>query len=90
MIMLMAILQIRNLPEDVRNGVEDRSRRLGVTMSEYVTRVLRSDLAHPLFEDWANSMRTQTEPRDIDVVGALNAARNDYDALPSGPDSKSL
>lgn len=88
--MHMAILQIRNLPEDVREGVEARSRRLGVTMSEYVTRVLRSDLAHPLFEDWAASVQYDEAPREIDVVGALDAVRRDYDQRPDRDPSERL
>jgi plasmid stability protein len=88
--MSMATLHIRNLPEDVREGVVARSRRLGVTMSEYVTRVLRSDLAHPLFEDWAESVYTNAVPREIDVIGALDAARDEYDPLPLTRDPKQL
>jgi len=74
----MSTLQVRNLPDDLRAELGERSARLGVSMSEYVTRVLRADLALPLFDDWVAGVRVG-EVRDIDVVGALDAARDDYD-----------
>jgi len=48
-------------------------------MSEYVTRVLREDLDRPLLKDWAASTRGDGPPRDIDVLGALDASRDEYD-----------
>ena len=41
----MSNLQIRNLPDDLHAQLSERAGRLGVSMSEYVTRLLRDDLS---------------------------------------------
>ncbi|GAB08970.1 hypothetical protein GOARA_025_00160 [Gordonia araii NBRC 100433] len=74
----MSTLQVRNLPDDLHARLGERARRVGLSMSEYVTRVLRADLERPLFEDWAASVRS-TRPRDIDVASTLDAVRDEYD-----------
>lgn len=52
-------------------------------MSAYVTRVLRVDLERPTIGAWlVEQQATDTAPRTIDVIGALDAARADYDACP--------
>jgi len=75
----MSTLQIRNLPDDLHTRLGERSARMGISMSEYVTRVLRADLDRPLFADWAAGARAEGPLREIDVVGALDAGREDYD-----------
>lgn len=80
--MHMATLQVRNLSDDLHRELEARARRLGVSMSEYVTRVLRADLAIPEFDEWAAGVRRAADAsgrRSIDVVGAVDAARDEYD-----------
>lgn len=75
----MAALQIRDLPDDVRAQLVARTTQLGVSMSEYVTRVLRDELSRPLIDEWAQSVRASDGVRPIDVVGALDEARVEYD-----------
>lgn len=77
---VMSMLQVRNLPEDLHARLGDRANRLGISMSEYVTRLLREDLDRPLVEDWATSMRSGPV-REIDVVGGLDEAREEYAAV---------
>ncbi|WP_434810879.1 FitA-like ribbon-helix-helix domain-containing protein [Microbacterium sp. bgisy189] len=75
----MSTLQVRNLPDELHARLGERAQRLGMSMSEYVTRVLRDDLARPLVEDWAASARAAGQGRPIDVVGALDGVRVEYD-----------
>lgn len=77
--MNMATLQVRSLPDDLHARLAERSSRLGVSMSEYVTRLLREDLARPTLDDWIASARSASASRPVDVVGALDAARAEYD-----------
>lgn len=74
----MSMLQVRNLPDDLHQKLGERSKRLGMSMSEYVTRVLRADLERPLFTDWATEAQATGHPREIDVLGALDDARGAY------------
>ncbi|UUT34559.1 FitA-like ribbon-helix-helix domain-containing protein [Microbacterium elymi] len=75
----MSTLQVRNLPDDLHAKLGERSARLGISMSEYVTRVLRVDLDRPLFDDWATEARAAGAARAIDVLGSLDGARGEYD-----------
>ncbi len=75
----MGTLQIRNLPDDLHAQLSERAGRLGVSMSEYVTRLLRDDLSRPMFDDWAASITYDTPLRHIDTLSALDAVRDEYD-----------
>lgn len=74
------MLQVKNLPDDLHAALADRARHEGVTMSEYVTRLLRRDLSRPNMAEWlAEQHREDGPPRSIDVVHALDLARVEYD-----------
>ncbi|MGV9711466.1 FitA-like ribbon-helix-helix domain-containing protein [Gordonia sp. NPDC003424] len=76
----MSTLQIRNLPDDLHAQLSERSAKLHMSMSEYVTKLLRDDMSRPLFDEWAATIRSEGPGRGIDVVGALDAVRDEYDA----------
>lgn len=72
---------MKNLPEALHAALVDRAKAEGVTMSTYVTRLLRVDLQRPTLREWVLEQEaTDDAPRPIDVVGALDDARADYDA----------
>ncbi len=76
----MSMLQVKNLPTELHAALAARSRAQGVTMSEYVTRLLERDLSRPSVDDWiAERRRAATPVRAIDVVHALDAVRVEYD-----------
>lgn len=76
----MGMLQVKNLPADLHAALAERARGEGVSMSTYVTRLLRVDLARPTMTQWlVEQEATDGEPRSIDVIGALDDARSDYD-----------
>lgn len=78
----MVMLQVKNLPDDLHAALAERARREGMTMSAYVTRVLRTDLARPTVREWILEQEaTDGPPRPIDVTAALDAARADYDPV---------
>lgn len=77
----MATLQVKNLPDDLHAALAERARTQGVTMSEYVTRLLRRDLAGPSIEDWIAGARGAGlgAVRVIDVGRAVDAVRVEYE-----------
>lgn len=78
----MSMFQVKNLPDDLHAALAERARREGVTMSTYVTGLLRADLARPTVQEWLLEQEaTDSAPRAIDVVGALEEARSDYDPV---------
>ena len=48
----MVMLQVKNLPEALHAALVDRAKAEGVTMSTYVTRLLRVDLQRPTLREW--------------------------------------
>lgn len=76
----MGMLQVKNLPDELHAALAERARAQGVTMSEYVTRLLRRDLSGPTVAEWVAEQRARRGPvRPIDVVGALDEVRMEYD-----------
>jgi post-segregation antitoxin (ccd killing protein) len=81
-IMRMAILQVRNLPDDLHVLLSERARDEGVSMSELVTQTLARELARPSSRQWVAQIRATTSPRPtrrLDVAQALDEAREEYD-----------
>lgn len=78
--MHMANLQVRNLPEALHAELAERARRKGVSMSDYVTRLLRADFAHPPIETWIEWVREQEPREQVDVTGLIDEVRGEYDA----------
>lgn len=80
----MSMLQVKNLPEDLHSALAERARAEGMTMSAYVTKLIRADLHRPTITQWIDEMREHDAPvRDIDVLGALDRARDEYDPISS-------
>ncbi len=74
------MLQVRNLPDGLHAALKERARSEGMTMSDYVTKVLQRDLAKPTMAEWIAEQTRRNEPRrEIDTISALDAAREEYD-----------
>lgn len=48
----MAALQVRNVPDEVHETLRRRSVREGISLSEYVLRVLTRESATPTMTEW--------------------------------------
>lgn len=59
----MANLQIKDLPDDVHDELRRRARVEGLTMRDYVVRLLRADQATPTKQQWL--ARVRTRPRIV-------------------------
>jgi post-segregation antitoxin (ccd killing protein) len=76
----VSTLQVKNLPEDLHAALAARAKSEGLTMSEFVTRMLQKELSRPTMAQWVERRRTHAGPsRNIDTLAALDAAREDYD-----------
>ena len=74
----MATLQVRNLPDDLHTELAARSRDQGISMSEYVTRLLRGDLSRTTVEQWFAAYPSRHSTRTVDVTTALDQVRGEY------------
>jgi len=76
----MGHLQVRNLPDDLHAKLAARARFRGANMSQYVTELIRSDLARPTASEWtamADEALKGFPVRETDVVGALDETRSE-------------
>ncbi|MDO5738733.1 MAG: hypothetical protein Q4P07_01130 [Ornithinimicrobium sp.] len=82
------MLQVKNLPDELHAALAARARAQGTSMSEYVTRMIRRDLARPTIAEWlAEQPTSEALHRHIDVVQALDDVRIDYDGDERSPAS---
>jgi hypothetical protein len=79
----MAALQVKDFPDELRARLVERARQDGVTMSEYVLRVLRRDLERLTMSEWL-ARHPPVEGPPIDVVELLGEVRVEYAADTSG------
>ena len=76
--MLMANLQVKNVPADLHAELRDRAAREGTTLSELVTSLLRRELSLPSMAQWLDELKT-LEPFgvEIDVPRLLDEVRGE-------------
>lgn len=74
----MPALQVKNLPEDLHARLAIRAASEGVTMAEYVTRLLRRDLERPTIEEWMAAHPAAEQSRRIDISAAIDDVRVEY------------
>lgn len=55
----MANLQIKDLPEDLHEELRRRARFEGISVRDYVLRMIRNDQAYPSRAEWAEEMRNR-------------------------------
>ena len=48
----MGNLQIKNLPDDVHDELRRRAAEQGLSLRDYVVRLIRNDLAKPSAKEW--------------------------------------
>ncbi len=73
------MLQVKNLPDDVHAALAERARSQGTTMSEYVARLIRRDLARPSLAQWVAEEDLEAPRVEVDVAQVLDEARVEYD-----------
>lgn len=73
----MATLQVKNLPDDLHARLRQRAATEGVTLTDYVTRLLRRDLDRPSMREWLGALADQPVRPEVDVVAVLDEVRSD-------------
>ena len=71
-------IQIRGVPDEVKTRVKRRAVAEGVSMSDYLLRVIRDDLALPTRDEWLERLRLSA-PAQLDMPAAdtLRLVRGD-------------
>jgi antitoxin FitA len=66
----MALLQIRNMPDDLKERLRARAGKADITMSDYVIRLVRDDLDKPTMEEWLERVRALPLRTDLNLTAA--------------------
>jgi plasmid stability protein len=75
----MAILQVKQVPDELYAALRARAAAEGMTISDVVLRMLRRELALPTMAEWLAELRTS--PRrtdDVDVIALLDEIRDEH------------
>lgn len=79
----MVALQVKSFPDDLHARLTRRAKDDGVTVAEYVTRLLRRDLERPTIQEWLAAHPAGPSTRSIDVARVLDEVRLEYAPDPS-------
>jgi plasmid stability protein len=66
----MALMQIRNMPDDLKERLRARAEKADITMSDYVIRLVRDDLDKPTMEEWLERVRALPLRTDLNLTAA--------------------
>jgi hypothetical protein len=66
----VATLQIRNFPDDLKERLRERSEQADLTMSDYVIKLVRTDLDEPTMDEWLARVADLPPHDDLPFTGA--------------------
>ncbi len=73
----MTLLQIRNVPEDMRRALKSRAAASGRSLNAYLLDLLRREVARPTVRDVLERAARRAEHSTASAVSALQAARDE-------------
>ncbi len=73
----VATLQVKNLPDELHAEMRERAAQDGLTLSEYVTRLIRRELRRPALNDWLDRLAVRPLHVDVDAVALLDQLRDE-------------
>jgi plasmid stability protein len=71
-----ATLYVKNLPDELHAALRERAAREGLTLSDYVTRLVRRDLRRPALNQWLDGVAAQPVRAEVDVIALLDQVRD--------------
>ena len=63
----MGMIQIRNAPDDLHRELKARAALAGMSLSDYLLRVLRREVDRPSREQWLREL-SEREPIDVGTL----------------------
>lgn len=75
----MASVQVRNVPEDLHHALRLRAAGEGMTVREYLLRVIERDLSLPTMREWLARVAELEPVEGIDAVTAVREGRVERD-----------
>ena len=76
--MQMATLQVKRMPDELYSAARRRAESEGLSLSQYILRMIEQDLALPTPKEWLGSL-PQRPPIDVDIEKLMDDVRSDFD-----------
>ncbi|WP_448627675.1 FitA-like ribbon-helix-helix domain-containing protein [Geodermatophilus sp. URMC 64] len=80
-----SLLQIRDVPDEVRRALKARAAAQGESLNSYLLRLLARDAARPTAREVFERAAQRGERVEVSAVEALDAARREREAELAGP-----
>ncbi|HET6952765.1 MAG TPA: hypothetical protein VFI47_20455 [Acidimicrobiales bacterium] len=79
----MAVIQIRNMPDDLKERLRERARSADLTMSDYVIRLVREDLDKLTMDEWLERVRALPKHPELNLMAGaeIDAERAERDMV---------
>ena len=74
----MSSIQIKHVPDDIHEAASKRAADEGMTLGDYVLKLIERDLALPTQREWLVSL-AEREPVEVDVPALLRELREERD-----------
>lgn len=79
------MLQIRDVPDDVRRALKARAAAQGVSLNTYLLRLLGRDAARPTVAEVLERAAQRSEHAGVSVADILSVARQERENELTGP-----
>jgi len=78
---VVATLQIRHFPDELKERLRERARQADLTMSDYVIQLVSRDLDEPTLDEWLARLERPPTHDDLPVTAAelLAEAREEHE-----------
>lgn len=80
-----SLLQIRDVPDDVRRALKARAAAQGESLNSYLLRLLGRDAARPTAREVFERADRRSERSAVSVVDAVTTARRERESELAGP-----
>jgi len=77
---MSSLLQIRNVPDDIRRELKARAAARGESLNSYLLGLIERDVARPTVREVLERAAKRAERSSVSAVEALHAARDERDA----------
>ena len=75
----MATLQVKTLPDELHAAARARADEQGITLSEYVTRLIRQDVSRPSLAEFRARLATLPQHPDLDATAVMDEVRGQWE-----------
>jgi antitoxin FitA len=82
---MSSLLQIRNVPEEMRRALKTRAAARGESLNAYLLELIGREVERPTVAEVLDRAARRADPAQASALGYVHAARAERDARLGGP-----